>query len=387
MKAVHFGAGNIGRGFIGYLQYKSGYDVTFVDISDFLVEAINKYKNYTVITLSTSENKEEVKNVSAIHLKDIEALEKVVSEADLITTSIGANNLTSTGNVLRDLLEKRVQVNKKELDIIACENALFATDILKRAIFDGASAELTEYLQEKVGFPNSAVDRIVPNVNIEKESPIDVAVEDFYEWDIERGEIKVNSRIKGAEYVDKLGPYLERKLFLLNGAHAIIAYMGYLKGYKFIHEAITKDEFIRNTAIGFHNEAIKALSAKHGINVEELNNYSKKIIGRFENSYLQDELSRVGRDPVRKLSGNDRLVTPLKLCYELNIEADKILTGIAAGFLFDFEDDDKAQGIQNDIKINGITRTVSAITGISEDDIIVAEIVKKYEKLKSEYRK
>jgi mannitol-1-phosphate 5-dehydrogenase len=387
MKAVHFGAGNIGRGFIGYLQYKSGYDVTFVDISDFLIEAINKYKNYTVITLSTSENKEEVKNVSAIHLKDIEALEKAVSEADLITTSIGANNLTSTGNVLRDLLEKRVQVNKRELDIIACENALFATDILKKAIFDGASAELTEYLQEKVGFPNSAVDRIVPNVNIEKESPIDVAVEDFYEWDIERGEIKVNSEIKGAEYVDKLGPYLERKLFLLNGAHAIIAYIGYLKGYKFIHEAITKDEFIRSIALGFHNEAIKALSAKHGINIEELNNYSKKIIGRFENSYLQDELSRVGRDPVRKLSSNDRLVTPLKLCYELNIEADKILTGIAAGFLFDFEDDEKAQEIQSDIKINGITKTVSAITGISEDDTIVAEIVKKYEKLKSEYRK
>lgn len=387
MKAVHFGAGNIGRGFIGYLQYNSGYEVTFIDISDFLVNEINKHKNYTVITLSTSENKEEVKNVKAIHLYDTEALEKAISEADLITTSIGANNLTSTGNVLRGLLEKRVQVNTKELDIIACENALFATDILKKAIFDGASAELTEYLQEKVGFPNSAVDRIVPNVNIEKELPIDVAVEDFYEWDIEKNKIKINSEIKGAEYVDNLGPYLERKLFLLNGAHATIAYIGYLKGYKFIHEAVTKDEFIRNTAIGFHDEGIIALSVKHGINVEELANYSKKIIGRFENSYLQDELSRVGRDPVRKLSANDRLVTPLKLCYELKIEADNILTGIAAGFLFDSEDDEKAQGIQKDIKTNGIAKTVSSITGLSEDNIIVADIVKKYEKLKSEYRK
>jgi mannitol-1-phosphate 5-dehydrogenase len=387
MKAVHFGAGNIGRGFIGYLQYKSGYDITFVDISDFLVDAINKYKRYTVITLSTSENKEEVKNVSAIHLNDTEALEKAISEADLITTSIGANNLTSTGNLLRELLEKRVKVNKKELDIIACENALFATDILKKAIFDGASGELTEYLQEKVGFPNSAVDRIVPNVNIEKELPIDVAVEDFYEWDIEKDKIKINSGIKGAEYVDKLGPYLERKLFLLNGAHATIAYMGYLKGYKFIHEAITKDELIRNTAIGFHNEGITALSTKHGINVEELNNYSKKIIGRFENPYLQDELSRVGRDPIRKLSANDRLVTPLKLCRELNIKANNILTGIAAGFLFDAEDDEKAQRIQNDVKTKGIAKTLSAVTGLPEKDAIVAESVKRYKELKAEYRK
>lgn len=381
MKAVHFGAGNIGRGFIGYLQYNSGYEVTFVDISDFLVDAINKYKNYTVITLSTSENKEKVENVKAIHLKDTEALEKAISEADLITTSIGANNLASTGNLLRGLLEKRVETNTKELDIIACENALFATDMLKKAILEGASDKLVAYLEEKVGFPNSAVDRIVPNVNIEKELPIDVAVEDFYEWDVEKDKIRVNSDIKGAEYVDNLGPYLERKLFLLNGAHATIAYLGYLKDYKFIHEAI-KDEEIRNTVVGFHNEAIKALSVKHGIDVNDLNKYSKKIIGRFENAYLQDELSRVGRDPVRKLSGNDRLITPLKQCSELNIEANSILTGVAAGFLFDAADDEKAQGIQNDIAKNGLESTISAVTGLSLEDSLVASIAKKYQELK-----
>ncbi|MHC1685694.1 MAG: mannitol-1-phosphate 5-dehydrogenase [Clostridiaceae bacterium] len=381
MKAVHFGAGNIGRGFIGYLQYNSGYEVTFVDISDFLVDEINKHKKYTVITLSTSENKEKVENVKAIHLKDTEALEKAIAEADLITTSIGANNLASTGNLLRGLLEKRVEANTKELDIIACENALFATDMLKKAILEGASDKLVAYLEEKVGFPNSAVDRIVPNVNIEKELPIDVAVEDFYEWDIEKGKIKVNGDIKGAEYVDNLGPYLERKLFLLNGAHATIAYLGYLKDYKFIHEAI-KDEEIKNTVVGFHNEAIKALSVKHGIDVNDLNKYSKKIIGRFENAYLQDELSRVGRDPVRKLSGNDRLITPLKQCSELNVEANSILTGVAAGFLFDAADDEKAQGIQNDIESNGLENTISVVTGLSIEDSLVASIAKKYQELK-----
>lgn len=386
MKAIHFGAGNIGRGFIGYLLSKSGYEVTFVDIADFLVDDINRYKEYTVITLSTSAVKEKIKNVNAIHLKNVEELKNAVRDADLITTSIGANNLRSTGNLLRELLLERMASNTKQLDIIACENALFATNVLKEAIMEGANPEFTEYLDNNVGFPNSAVDRIVPNVKIKKELPIDVAVEDFYEWDIEKGAIKVNHNIQGAEFVDNLGPYLERKLFLLNGAHATIAYLGYLKGYKFIHEAIN-DEFIRNIVEGFHLEAVSALSVKYKINVQALKEYSKKLIGRFENTYLQDELYRVGRDPMRKLSFNDRLITPLRMCNELDIDSQNILYGIGAGFLFDYIDDDKAQEIQNRIKGCGIKNTISFISGLAEEDSLVSKIADKYEELKNILRK
>lgn len=386
MKAIHFGAGNIGRGFIGYLLSKSGYEVTFVDISDFLVDAINKYKEYTVITLSTSEAKEKITNVKAIHLTNKDELKKAVTEADLITTSIGANNLRSTGNLLRELLQERIKRNTSSLDIIACENALFATNILKESILEEADAELKNYLQQNVGFPNSAVDRIVPNVNIQKDLPIDVAVEDFYEWDIEKGAVKINNNIKGAEYVEDLGPFLERKLFLLNGAHAATAYLGYLKGYKFIHEAI-KDDFIKSIVLGIHSEAVSALSIKHSINIDSLKAYSQKLIGRFENSYLQDEVLRVGRDPIRKLSHNDRLITPLVICSELNIDSTNIVSGIAAGFLFNYNEDDKSQEIQSSIKNNGIRNTVSSISGLSEEDILVNNIIKKYEQLKNMFSK
>lgn len=158
MKALHFGAGNIGRGFIGYLLYKSNYETTFVDIFDKVVDDINKYKRYTVITLSTSKNKEKVENVRAVNLKDSVALEKEVLEADLITTSLGLNNLKSTGELLRGFLKKRSEINDKPLDIIACENALFASDVLKKAILDGADEELKKYLEKSVGFPNCTVE-------------------------------------------------------------------------------------------------------------------------------------------------------------------------------------------------------------------------------------
>lgn len=381
MRAIHFGAGNIGRGFIGYLLSESGYEVTFVDISDFLVNSINELKKYVVITLSTSQVKEKVENVSAIHLKNIEELKKAVAEADLITTSIGANNLKVTGNLLTELLQVRIQSNKNPLDIIACENALYATDMLKEGILQGASVELKDYLENSVGFPNSAVDRIVPNVNIKKDSPIDVAVEDFYEWDVEKDKVKINGDIKGAEYVDNLAPYLERKLFLLNGAHATIGYLGHLKGYTFVHEAI-KDEYIRNIVLGFHSEAVSALSIKNKVDINDLKAYSKKIIGRFENEYLQDEVFRVGRDPIRKLASNDRLITPLKICSELKIEVTNMVYGIAAGYLFNYSEDEKAVEIQNSIRDNGLAKTISVVSGLSVEDPLINMIMSKYEELK-----
>lgn len=381
MKAVHFGAGNIGRGFIGYLLKKSGYEVIFVDISNSLVDLINQHKEYSVITLSESKKKEKIENVKAVKLNDLEALETIINEVDLITTSLGANNLKSTGLLLSSLLEKRFENNKKTLDIIACENAIMATDIIKTAIYESANVRLKENLNDYVGFPNSAVDRIVPNVNIEKEVSIDVAVEEFYEWNIEKNKVKVSFDIQGAEYTENLGLFLERKLFLLNGAHAITAYLGYLKGYKFIHEAI-KDETIKNIILGFHVEVVKVLSEKYKIDINSLMAYSRKLIRRFENIYLQDEVIRVGRDPIRKLSGNDRLITPLKLCDKFNIEKDNILTGIAAGLLFDYREDYKSQELQNIIKNSGIKEAILRITSLEKESPLINLIVNKYEELK-----
>lgn len=381
MKAIHFGAGNIGRGFIGYLLGKSRYEVTFVDIAKPLVDQINQYGKYQVITLSTAPEKEEITGVKAIELKDTEQLKAAAVETDLITLSIGANNLNATGNLVREMLKARQQKSPDApLDIIACENALFATDILKKSVLEGTDAEFQAYLQKSVGFPNSAVDRIVPNVNIKKDSPIDVAVEDFFEWDVEAGKVKLNKQINGVDYVENLEPYLERKLFLLNGAHASIAYIGYLKGYQFVHEAIL-DNDIRHTVIEFHKEALEALSRKHHMDKDALEAYSQKLIRRFENKYLQDELFRVGRDPIRKLSNRDRLVSPLKLCSDLQLPYDAIARAIAAGMAFDYEGDPKAVQIQADINDGGLKAAIGKVTGLDTGSEMVQKIVAEYEKL------
>lgn len=377
LKAIHFGAGNIGRGFIGQLLYKSNYEITFVDLFDGVVNDINKYKEYEVTTLSDVKKQDKVMNVKAINLKDTKTLKIALMDADLITTSIGANNLKSTASFLKEVLLERQKKNSEGLlDIIACENALFATDIIKETILEDSNEDFRNYLNEKVGFPNSAVDRIVPNTKSVKKSPIDVAVEDFYEWDIEKNKIKLNKNIVGAEYTENLEPYLERKLFMLNGAHATVAYLGYLKNYEFIHEAV-EDKEIRETVLEFHKECVQVLNLKHSMSIESLENYGNKIVKRFENFYLQDVIARVGRDPMRKLSNKDRLISPLKLCLKFNKKYSEISKGIAAGLLFNAEDDEKAVEIQAAIKEFGVKNAIEKVTELTDENAI-NKIVEEY---------
>ncbi len=381
MRAVHFGAGKIGRGFIGYLLAKSGCDLTFVDISEKLVDSIRRLGRYQVVTLGTEKREETVGPVGAVALNDRPALTAAVRDADLITLSIGANNLKSTGKVLQQALRERCRTNpERSLDVIACENALFATDILKESVCEGAEPEFRAYLDKKVGFPNCAVDRIVPAAAAKGESPINVAVEDFYEWDIERGKIHINGSIRGARYVENLAPYLKRKIFLLNGAHALIAYTGYRKKYRYVHEAI-RDPEIRAAVQKFHEEAIAALSREYGMDRGELEQYAQKLVRRFENAYLQDELTRVGRDPVRKLSGNDRLVAPLKLCERYGLECGGIVFAVAAGFAYDYGGDPRAVEIQKKISEQGIRKTVAQVTGLEETGPLAGRIAEQYAKL------
>lgn len=195
------------------------------------------------------------------------------------------------------------------MNIIACENAIRATSQLKEAVYGALSEEGKAYADEYVGFPDCAVDRIVPPVK--SENFIDVVVESYYEWDVERsgfqGEIP---EIPGMSLVDDLMAYIERKLFTLNTGHCITAYLGKLRGLPTIDKAIA-DPDVFATVYAAMQESGAGLIKKHGFDAEKHAAYIDKIIGRFKNPYLQDDVTRVGREPLRKLSPTDRLIKPL----------------------------------------------------------------------------
>ena len=94
MKAVHFGAGNIGRGFVGLLLHEAGYEVVFSDVAAPLVEALQQADSYTVTTVGQHPSTTVVDGFSAINsAEDPEALTAQLADADIVTTAVGVRIL------------------------------------------------------------------------------------------------------------------------------------------------------------------------------------------------------------------------------------------------------------------------------------------------------
>lgn len=380
MKALHYGGGNIGRGFIGLLLFQSGYHLVFADVVPALIDSMNHQQRYRVITLGQTQSIHEVNDIRAVDLRSADCFAEVV-DADLITTAVGVRNLEGVADSLAaGLCLRKEHGIEKPLNILACENALNATDLLAELIKNKLPLAMQEYVESHVGFANVAVDRIAPNVKLPNPQPLDSYVEEFYEWDIEKKHLKGNLPIQGATFVDELGPYLERKLFLLNGIHAIVAYAGYQRGYETIDQAIG-DEEIFQLATAVQAEAIEGLLHSHSsLSKDGLNKYARTIIRRFQNEHLHDEIARVGRDPLRKLGDQDRLITPLLRCLDAGVMPNHLIEGIAAAYGFFNADDPQAVELREMIGRHGIEQAVRKVSAIESNAIITA-IAQNYQQL------
>ena len=362
-KAVHFGAGNIGRGFIGLLLSQAGYHVSFVDVAAPLVNDINELGKYNVQIFGEAE-KTLVENVSAINSNEnLDALLDAIVEADIVTTAIGPNILKFIAPNIAKGLTKRVATNKTPLNIIACENMVGGSTVLKNFVYENLSDDVKPEAEKLIGFPDAAVDRIVPlQKNDEK---LLVKVEPYAEWDVDsRGVVGELPAIKGMTLVDNLGAYIERKLFTVNTGHASIAYLAYQKGYTDMSKAM-QDEEIVAAARAVWAETSALLVEKYNFDVITHQKYVMTTETRFKNPAISDEVTRVARGPKRKLSASDRLVSPAIQLIESGRKPVALAKVIAAALKFDYAEDKEAVEVQDFIKANGIDAAITHFTGVT----------------------
>ncbi|MDA5109758.1 mannitol-1-phosphate 5-dehydrogenase [Brevibacillus thermoruber] len=362
MLAVHFGAGNIGRGFIGQLLHQAGYEVCFIDVNQELVDEINSRKAYSVQLAMEGTPVSVVEGVRAIHGQDTEAVAQAIADADLVTTAVGPNVLPHIAPAIAAGITRRITHTDRPLNVIACENMIGGSAQLKTHVFAQLDEAVRAKAEELVGFPNAAVDRIVP---LQKhEDKLLVTVEPFFEWAVDQSHIIGDiPQIEGVTYVNDLTPYIERKLYTVNTGHAMIAYLGYQMGYAAIDEAIRDDEILRATRQALQ-ETGALLVAKHGFDKGQHKEYVEKILGRFANPYITDQVTRVGRSPIRKLAPQDRLVGPAMQCFDHGIVPEHLGLGIAAALLFDFREDPEAVQLTEDIQRFGLEHVLKTYTGI-----------------------
>ncbi|KQR47290.1 mannitol-1-phosphate 5-dehydrogenase [Frigoribacterium sp. CFBP 8754] len=335
-KAVHFGAGNIGRGFVAQFLHASGYEVVFADVNDELIGLLQSQSSYEVHEVGEDSRTTVVDGYRAVNSRsDEEALVAEIATADVVTTAVGARILPFVAPVIARGLAQR-DAALPPLTVIACENAINATDSLAEAVRQADPAD-------NAVFANCAIDRIVPE---QPAGSLDVTIESFSEWVVESGPFgEHRPEIQGVTWVPDLEPFIERKLFTVNTAHAAAAYHGFARGLGSIRESLA-DEAVHAEVRAALAETKALLVAKHELDADEQQSYIEKNLVRISNPHLPDTTERVGRNPLRKLSRHERFVGPAAQLAERGLPSDALVRAVRAALDFDVADDAESVELQ-----------------------------------------
>ncbi len=332
-KAVMYGGGNIGRGFIGALLSQSGYEVTFIDVAEPVIKALQEKKSYPVRYVS-SEGYEDVlvENVTAVNGNDLEAASDAIANCDIMATAVGARILKFiVPNVVAGI-RKRWANNGGNLNIIICENLNDANKIFEGMLKEQMTEEECARFDETVGLVEASIGRMVPVQTEEMKDgePMRVCVERYGFLPTDKAAFKGEvPEIKNMVPFEPFDFFIKRKLFIHNMGHATCAYLGGILGNDYIYQSIDNADvriIVQNAML----ESAMAISKKYGVELEKLMLHITDLLHRFTNAALKDTCQRVGGDPARKLAPSDRMIGSSTLALEQGVTPAYITLGAAA---------------------------------------------------------
>jgi mannitol-1-phosphate 5-dehydrogenase len=351
-----------------------------------IIDMLNKNFSYPIyVTKGDGYQKNTVDNVRGVNGKDIETVADEISAADIMATAVGVNILPYIAEPLAAGIKKRFHSgNEKPLNIIICENMLGADAYLRELLIKKMNDDEKAYFEKNIGLVEASIGRMVPATpeEIAKENILSVCVEEFCQLPVDKEAFKGN--IPNIINMIPFAPfefYIQRKLFMHNMSHALIAYFGNLKGYTYIWEAASDPEI---QLLAFHAllDSAAALSKVHGVPLEDLIKHAEDLLYRFENKLLGDTIARVGKDTVRKLSPRDRLTGVHSLLKKYNINPVYIESGIAAALHFAPEDDASSKEVMQYTLNEGVAAALKKYCGLEDKE--PAEIINEiYIKLKN----
>ncbi len=330
MKAVVIGAGRIGCGLAGQLLHASGYEITFVTRNRNVVDNLNRNGGYQVALTSMSECRYvTVSGVKAIPAEDTVRAVEAIAQADLIVTAVCAQNLPAVAWLIAQGLERK----EEPTNVIAFENMEHVGPCLRRLV---AGAMVRGEDADKHGFSGAVISRMVTQRlgDPADDAPLTFIGEMVEDVIVDRRSLRSPiPQIQGVIPVDNYHPWVLRKLYTFSAGHATAAYLGWLKGYRYIHTAI-RDPEIRQAVLSAMEEGLRGLAARFGEAAESDAKQLQAIVERFENAALNDPIQRVARDPRRKLAAGERLVGAAMLAEEAGINPKQLALATAAALCF-----------------------------------------------------
>ena len=386
-RAVQFGAGNIGRGFMGQLLWESGFEITFVEADKQLVTLLNDRGNYPLQLLDAYSKKQHtvvIDGFVAIATDQQDKIVTAIAQAALVATAVGVKNIEDVSIVLAKGIGQRFAQNPTPLDIFLCENMFGAASLLEEQVKRRLAGPIHRWAKKNIGFVGTSVARMVASDRQRKcEESLLIVADSYRKLPYDDQALKGGDPgIEGFYPVQHFRAEMERKLFTHNLGHASLAYLGYLKGYTYIHD-LFKDVLISSVFEKALDETSQALLKRYpdALDPQEHRRVRCDVRIRFGNSMMGDAIVRVAKDPIRKLGPEDRLIGSARLCLEEGIFPKNVARVCGAALCYDFEGDAEALKLQEMIRTKGVEKIFEQISHIKYSTPLGQRIIKSYHDL------
>lgn len=389
--AVQFGAGNIGRGLMGQLFWEGGFDIVFVDANTSLVEQLNKRGRYPLRLLDAYSRSIRELTIDGFRSLDTgaqAAITEAIAEARVVATAVGVANLDAISPLLAAGIRRRFERKAGSLDIYLCENMLGAAAMLSQKVISLLDGPARAWAEGDIGFVGTSVARIVggSGARSPQDDPLPVVADAHRDIPYDGKATRAGEPgIGGFHPVSNFTAEVERKIFTHNIGHAGLAYLGYLRGHTYIHETFD-DDFVRSVFEGALDETTEALLRRYPADLDRREHMEirKDVRVRFGNPLLKDAITRVARDPIRKLGRDDRIIGAAELCRSQGIAPDHIATICAAALCYDCPEDPHAMHLQALIRQQGMAETLRQVSGVEPTSAFAQQVIAQYHLLRSQ---
>jgi mannitol-1-phosphate 5-dehydrogenase len=343
-KIVIFGAGKIGRSFIGQLFGSSGYKIVFIDVDPAIISLLNSRASYHVVIKGEKEEEIIVSDVHAISAFDKPRVVDAVSTAGIVAVSVGKNALEKVISVISDGLVKRYNDNPgTPLDIILAENMRSAAYFTKEQLIKNLPVEFP--FESYVGLIETSIGKMVPIIplaEVEKD-PLVIFAEPYNTLILDgKGFKSPIPDVKGLAPKNNIKAWVDRKAFIHNLGHATAAYYGFYMhpDAVYMYEVLEDNVILSFTkSVMLQSSEILSVVYPFDFTLNDLEEHIDDLLSRFRNKALQDTIFRVGQDLPRKLGVDDRFMGSIHLAVNNNMPYDLIIKAMSYGLIFRARDE------------------------------------------------
>lgn len=331
--AVVFGAGSVGRGFLGQVLCGAGWTVTFLDVDAELVRALRTDGCYPHLTLGEGAPVRSVVGpVTALDARDTAGVVEVLVAAELAATSVGARALPAVADSLAAALRVRIEEGRPPLNVLLAENLHHCAQVMRGLLADRLPDLPAHVLDANLGLLETSIGRMIPAPEPSPGEPTLVAAEPYrlLPYDAAAaigGPLEVPDLF--ADLSTPFSFYGDRKLYVHNLGHCVTACLGALAGLPLVWQAIERPE-IRYLVRAAMIESVVALTDLYQVPPGPLLDHVDDLLHRFGNQALADTTARVSRDLPRKLAPDDRLLGAYRLARGRGLAARHLSLAIAA---------------------------------------------------------